>query len=40
MTLRATVTNVADRHSWIVNPCGARILGAPRTAWLSAAVDF
>ncbi|MGT2481393.1 TonB-dependent receptor domain-containing protein [Methylobacterium oryzae CBMB20] len=40
VTLRATVTNVADRHYWIVNPYGALILGAPRTAWLSAAVDF
>lgn len=40
VTLRATVTNVADRRYWIVNPYGALILGAPRTAWLSAAVDF
>ncbi|MCJ2134886.1 TonB-dependent siderophore receptor [Methylobacterium sp. J-026] len=40
VTLRATVTNVADNHFWIGNPNGAFILGAPRTVWLSAAVDF
>ena len=40
VTLRATVTNVADTHSWIANPNGALILGAPRTVWLSAAIDF
>lgn len=40
ITLRATVTNVTDSHHWIANPNGALILGAPRTAWLSASIDY
>ena len=40
VTLRASVTNVADNHYWIANPNGALILGAPRTVWLSAAIDY
>ncbi|MCJ2014358.1 TonB-dependent receptor [Methylobacterium sp. J-076] len=40
VTLRATVTNAADRHFWIANPNGALILGAPRTVWLSASLDY
>jgi len=40
VTLRATVTNAADRHFWIANPNGALILGAPRTVWLSASIDY
>ena len=40
VTLRATVTNVADSHYWTANPNGALILGAPRTVWLSASLDY
>lgn len=40
VTLRATVTNAADSHHWIANPNGALILGAPRTLWLSASIDY
>nr|WP_276081533.1 TonB-dependent siderophore receptor [Methylobacterium sp. GC_Met_2] len=40
VTLRASVSNIADSHSWIANPNGALILGAPRTVWLSASVDY
>lgn len=40
VTLRATVSNVTDNHYWIANANGALILGAPRTTWLSASVDF
>ncbi len=40
VTVRATVTNVADSHHWIANPNGALILGAPRTVWLSASLDY
>lgn len=40
VTLRASVSNVADSHYWIANPNGALILGAPRTVWLSASVDY
>ena len=40
VTLRATMSNVTDNHYWIANPNGALILGAPRTVWLSASIDF
>jgi iron complex outermembrane receptor protein len=40
VTLRVTVSNVTDNHYWIANANGALILGAPRTTWLSASVDF
>ncbi|MDF2600485.1 MAG: TonB-dependent siderophore receptor [Methylobacterium brachiatum] len=40
VTLRATMSNVTDNHFWIANPNGALILGAPRTVWLSASIDF
>jgi iron complex outermembrane recepter protein len=40
VTLRASVSNIADSHHWIANPNGALILGAPRTVWLSASIDY
>ncbi|MCJ2087107.1 TonB-dependent receptor [Methylobacterium sp. E-005] len=40
VTLRASVSNIADSHYWIANPNGALILGAPRTVWLSASIDY
>lgn len=40
VTLRASVSNIADNHYWIANPNGALILGAPRTVWLSASIDY
>jgi len=40
VTLRATVTNATASRHWIANPNGALILGAPRTVWLSASLDY
>ena len=34
------MSNIADSRYWIANPNGALILGAPRTVWLSASIDY
>jgi len=39
LTLRATVENLLDRNYWTASDFGLS-LGAPRTALLSATVDF
>ncbi|WP_373744032.1 TonB-dependent siderophore receptor [Achromobacter insuavis] len=40
VTLRATVTNLLDKHYWEANPTGYLISGMPRTLWLSVATEF
>lgn len=40
MVLRATVTNLFDKHYWEANPTGYLISGMPRTLWLSVSTDF
>lgn len=40
VVLRATVTNLTDKHYWEANPSGYLISGMPRTLWLSVSTDF
>ena len=40
VVLRATVTNLMDKHYWEANPSGYLISGMPRTLWLSVSTDF
>ncbi|WP_454691585.1 TonB-dependent siderophore receptor [Achromobacter aloeverae] len=40
VVFRANVNNVFDKHYWGVYANGGAIVGAPRTFWLSASIDF